>query len=255
MNKISQTRWLIVAMLASLAFAAWTPSAEARNYRSGRSYHRGYRGGRYGYRGNPVANAYAAQMRAAYIRAAAIRAAQAEVHRSYNYLRSTRVRLEREFKYSDALGAAEKEHRDAQYEYNQALAKLRDNPAYEHTLEAVRNVHDRLVALQNQPYSTPQERIALADKQATLQQALEHMRRDAKLTDSTFDDATRRSYEAAGKQAELRRQFEASITQNPKWQAAREGLEQARKKLAMANMAGIRGVMPASRPSYASYRK
>jgi len=236
MNSASQRR-IVVCALALFAVLCGVDSTWAYH----RQHHRGYRGGRggrYGYRGNPVANAYAAQMRAAAMRMAAIRAAQAEVQRSYNDLRGVRVRLEREFKYSDSLAAAQKDHRDAHLEYNQALEKLRDNPEYEHTLQAVRLAHDRLVALQDRPYSTPQERGALEDKQRTLEVALERMRRDAKAVNPDFEDATRRAFAAAGKQADLRRQFEASITQNAQWTAARANLEKARMQLARAYMAG-----------------
>jgi hypothetical protein len=214
------TRTLLILALIIAAATPFDAAAQA-NYR-GHYGHRGYyyhgRGYRSGY--SPVGKAYADIMRANAIRAAAVRAAQAEVNRAHYSLQRTRTKIEREFKYSADMNAAEadlaKAYRQLEAARTAARDKLGGDPNYQ------------------------------AAKLAKDGQAIIKMHSAAYRADSGVQVALRDVSEVAVRITALKRQFEGSVTSNSQWIAASKNLENARSRLAQSYAAGNSSLAAAS---------
>ena len=213
---------LPVALLLGISLLLGNQAqAYSRSHHSSRSYHSNYRGYRPGYRGySPVNKAYADLARANAIRAAAIRAAQAEVNRTYSALRTTRTRIERDFKFSSEMNAAEAGLTQARRELDAARKVARERLAPDPKFQAAKTAKDTA--------------------------AINRMQSAADQADAGVRAALDRVQEAGTKITALKREFEGSVTSNPQWIAAHKNVENARTKLAQAHAAGNRSLSSAN---------
>ena len=205
-------------LLVAMIMAAASPfDAEAQ------AVYRGHRNSRYrssgrGYRSGYSAadKAYADMLRANAIRAAAVRAAQAEVGRANYSLKRTRTKIEREFKFSADLNAAEADLVEANRQLEVARTAARDELAADPAYQAAKLAKDG--------------------------KAIIKMHSEAYKASSRVQEALRGVNEAAVQITALKKQFEGSITRDQEWVAASKSLENARIKLAQSHAAGNRSL-------------
>lgn len=224
------TRILLLVALIIAAASPFDAAAQAayRRHRSSRGYHsnsRSHRSVRSGY--SAAARAYADMVRANAIRAAAVRAAQAEVSRAQFAMKRSRTKIEREFKYSPELNAAEAKLAEANRRLQEARAAVRDQLGANTDYQAAK----------------------LAKNGPTLLK----MHTAGDNADSAVQAALRDVSEAGVRIKALKKQFEGSVTRDPQWTAASQNLQNARVKLAQANAAGNRALGTAGRARTGRY--
>ena len=234
------SRTLFRIGLAVVCLLVFADVADA-GYR-GRRHHRSHRSGRTGSNIQSVmARAYAEQMRAAAVREAALQAARAETNRATIKLYTTRVRLEKEFRLSPEVKAAESKLKEAQRELEEAhesvIAKLRSRPDYQAASRTKDDANSRVKSLETQPAGSP----VLLEAASSLTAAasdVSRIERAAFKSDAAVQAAERRAATALEEVQSSRLQFKASISSNPAIAAASGDVLQARRRMAAAHATG-----------------
>ena len=224
------TRILLLMALIITAASPFDAVAQAAysGHRKSRGHHsngRGYRSVRSGY--STAGKAYADMMRANAIRAAAIRAAQSQVSGAHFAMKRTRTKIEREFKNSPELNAAEAELAEANRSLQKARTAVRDRLGVDPDYQAAKLAKDgpTLLKMHTAGYNA----------------------------DSAVQAALRDVSEAGVRIAALKKRFEGSVTRDQQWTVASQNLQNARVKLAQANAAGNRALVTASRARTGRY--
>jgi hypothetical protein len=227
---MTPTRIVLYLALIAAAFSPLDATAQAayRGHRSSRDHHsngRGYRSVRSGY--SAASRAYADMLRANAVRVAAIRAAQAQVSSAHFAMKRTRTKIERDFKYSPELTAAEAELAEANRRLQEARTAVRDRLGADPDYQAAKLAKDgpTLLKMHTAGYNA----------------------------DSAVQAALRNVSQAGIRITALKKQFEGSVTRDPQWTAASQTLQNARVKLAQANAAGNRALGTASRARTGRY--
>jgi|GEM_PF-4872005 len=196
-----------------------------------------------------AARASADLMRAAAVRAAALRAAQAEVSRAHAALKSSRTLLERQFELSPQMASALREdaaaHKDLDQVRQVVLDRLAKDPAYQNAKRIQQEKHNEAQSALGRASQSQID--ALSKQRLQAEATVTKMEAAALQDDAPTRQASERVASTAARVSELKRSFESSVTQDSRWKAARNDLDDARRKLAQANAAGNQALANANR--------
>ncbi|MCA9124174.1 MAG: hypothetical protein H6822_02310 [Planctomycetaceae bacterium] len=239
---VCTTAFLMLSVFDSAGFAHNTGRSHRHNSRSSRTTRSS---------ASAAAKANADLMRAAAVRAAALRAAQAEVSRAHAALKSSRTLLERQFELSPQVAAALREDAAAHKELDQlrqvVLDRLAKDPLYQNAKRIQQEKYNEAQALRASGRASQSQIDALSQQRLEAGATVTKMEAAAINDDPAARKASERVVATAARVNELKRGFESSVTHDSRWTAARKDLDDARRKLAQANVAGNQALANANR--------